>query len=44
MPPLDQLPKPEMSLVRKGGLLLLRGYLIAAVVLITVNIFSSFVH
>ena len=44
MPPLDQLPKPVMSPVRKAGLLLLRGYLIAAVLLITVKIFSAFIH
>jgi NRAMP (natural resistance-associated macrophage protein)-like metal ion transporter len=44
MPPLDQLTKPVMSPLRKGGLLLLRGYLIASVLLITVKIFSSFIH
>ena len=44
MPLLDQLPKPVMSPVRIGGLLLLRGYLIASVLLITVKIFSSFIH
>jgi NRAMP (natural resistance-associated macrophage protein)-like metal ion transporter len=44
MPPLDQLPKPVMSPMRKAGLLLLRGYLIASVLLITIKIFSSFVH
>jgi hypothetical protein len=44
MPPLDQLAKPVMSPLRKAGLLTLRGYLIASVLLITVKIFSSFVH
>jgi hypothetical protein len=44
MPPLDQLPKPVMSPLRTAGLLLLRGYLIASVLLITVKIFSSFIH
>jgi Natural resistance-associated macrophage protein len=44
MPPLDQLPKPVMSPLRMAGLLLLRGYLIASVPLITVKIFSSFIH
>jgi hypothetical protein len=44
MPPLDQLTKPLMSPVRKTGLLLLRGYLIIAVLLVTIKIFSSFIH
>ena len=44
MPPLDQLPKPVMSPLRKAGLLLLRGYLIVAVLLVTVKIFSAFIH
>jgi hypothetical protein len=44
MPRLDQLPKPVMSPLRTAGLLLLRGYLIASVLLITVKIFSSFIH
>jgi len=44
MPPLDQLAKPVMSPLPKAGLLLLRGYLIASVLLITVKIFSSFIH
>jgi hypothetical protein len=44
MPPLDQLPRPVMSPVRKTGLLLLRGYLIVAVLLVTIKIFSSFIH
>jgi NRAMP (natural resistance-associated macrophage protein)-like metal ion transporter len=44
MPPLDQLPKPVMSPLRRAGLLILRGYLIASVLLITVKIFSSFIH
>jgi Mn2+/Fe2+ NRAMP family transporter len=44
MPPLEQLTKPAMSGVRRTGLLLLRGYLIVAVLLVTVKIFSSFVH
>jgi hypothetical protein len=44
MPPLDKLPEPVMSPLRKAGLLLLRGYLIASVVLITIKIFSSFTH
>jgi hypothetical protein len=44
MPPLDQLAKPVMSPLRKAGLLTLRGYLIASVLLITVKIFSSFIH
>ena len=44
MPPLDQLPKPVISPLRTAGLLLLRGYLIASVLLITVKIFSSFIH
>jgi Mn2+/Fe2+ NRAMP family transporter len=44
MPPLDQLSKPVMSPMRKAGLLILRGYLIASVLLITVKIFSSFIH
>jgi hypothetical protein len=44
MPPLDQLTKPVMSPVRKAGLLILRGYLIVAVLLVTVKIFSSFIH
>ena len=44
MPPLDQLPKPVISPVRTAGLLLLRGYLIASVLLITVKIFSAFIH
>jgi hypothetical protein len=44
MPPLDQLPAPVISPLRKAGLLLLRGYLIASVLLITVKIFSSFIH
>jgi hypothetical protein len=43
MPRLDQLPKPVMSPLRTAGLLL-RGYLIASVLLITVKIFSSFIH
>jgi hypothetical protein len=44
MPPLDQLPAPVISPLRKAGLLLLRAYLIASVLLITVKIFSSFIH
>jgi Mn2+/Fe2+ NRAMP family transporter len=44
MPPLDQLTKPVMSPVRKTGLLLLRGYLIIAVLLVTIKIFSAFIH
>jgi NRAMP (natural resistance-associated macrophage protein)-like metal ion transporter len=44
MPPLDQLAKPVMSPMRKAGLLILRGYLIVAVLLITVKVFSSFIH
>ncbi len=44
MPPLDKLAKPVMSPLRKSGLLILRGYLIAAVLLITIKIFSSFIH
>jgi hypothetical protein len=44
MPPLDTLSKPVMSPVRKAGLLLLRGYLIASVLLITIKIFSAFFH
>jgi Mn2+/Fe2+ NRAMP family transporter len=44
MPPLDQLPKPVISPLRTAGLLLLRGYLIASVLLITIKIFSSFIH
>lgn len=44
MPPLDQLPKPVMSPLRRAGLLILRGYLIASVLLITVKVFSSFIH
>ncbi len=44
MPPLDQLPKPVMSPLRMTGLLLLRGYLIASVLLITIKIFSNFIH
>jgi len=35
---------PVMSPLRKAGLLPLRGYLIASVLLITVKIFSSFIH
>jgi hypothetical protein len=38
MPPLDQLAKPVMSSLRKAGLLILRGYLIVAVLLITIKI------
>jgi Mn2+/Fe2+ NRAMP family transporter len=44
MPPLGQLPAPVMSPLRKVGLLILRAYLIASVLLITVKIFSSFIH
>jgi putative Mg2+ transporter-C (MgtC) family protein len=44
MPPLDQLPKPVMSPVRKAGLLILRGYLMASVLLISMKVFSSFIH
>jgi hypothetical protein len=44
MPPLDKLARPVMSPVRRAGLLILRGYLIVAVLLITVKVFSSFVH
>jgi hypothetical protein len=33
-----------MSPLRKAGLLILRGYLLAAVLLITIKIFSSFIH
>jgi NRAMP (natural resistance-associated macrophage protein)-like metal ion transporter len=44
MPPLDQLPKPGMSPLRKAGLLVLRGYLITSILLITVKVFSSFIH
>jgi hypothetical protein len=44
MPPLGQLPKPVMSPLRKAGLLLLRGYLIISVLLVTIRIFSSFIH
>jgi hypothetical protein len=33
-----------MSPLRTAGLLLLHGYLIASVLLITVKIFSSFIH
>jgi hypothetical protein len=44
MPPLDQLPKPVISPLRTAGLLLLRGYLIASVLLITVKIFGSLIH
>lgn len=44
MSPLDQLPTPVISPLRTAGLLLLRGYLIASVLLITVKIFSSFIH
>jgi hypothetical protein len=43
MPPLEQLTKPVMSPVRRTGLLL-RGYLIVAVLLVTVKIFSDFIH
>jgi Mn2+/Fe2+ NRAMP family transporter len=44
MPPLDEIAKPVMSPVRKAGLVLLRGYLIVAVLLITIKIFSNFIH
>jgi Mn2+/Fe2+ NRAMP family transporter len=44
MPPLDKIAKPVMSPVRKAGLVLLRGYLIVAVLLITIKIFSNFMH
>jgi Mn2+/Fe2+ NRAMP family transporter len=44
MPPLDQLPKPVMSPLRTTGLLLLRGYLIISVLLVTIKIFSNFIH
>ncbi|HEV2254833.1 MAG TPA: NRAMP family divalent metal transporter [Streptosporangiaceae bacterium] len=44
MPPLDRLPKPVISPLRTAGLLVLRGYLIASVLLITIKIFSSFIH
>jgi NRAMP (natural resistance-associated macrophage protein)-like metal ion transporter len=44
MPPLDQISKPVMSPMRRTSLLILRGYLIASVLLITVKIFSSFIH
>jgi hypothetical protein len=44
MPPLEQLSKPAMSGVRRTGLLLLRGYLIVAVLLVTIKIFSAFIH
>jgi hypothetical protein len=44
MPPLDKVAKPVMSPVRMSGLILLRGYLIVAVLLITIKIFSNFIH
>jgi hypothetical protein len=44
MPPLDQLPKPVLSPVRKAGLLILRGYLIASVLLVSIKVFSSVIH
>ena len=44
MPPLDHLPRPVISPLRTAGLLLLRGYLITSVLLITIKIFSSFIH
>ena len=44
MPPLDQLTRPVISPLRVAGLLLLRGYLIASVLLMPVKIFSSFIH
>jgi hypothetical protein len=37
-------PKPVMSPLRTAGLLILRGYLIASVLLSTVKVFSSFVR
>jgi hypothetical protein len=40
MPPLDQHPKPVISPMRKAGLLTLRGYLIASVLLITIKVFT----
>ena len=44
MPPLEELPKPVASTQRKAGLLLLRGYLIASVLLITVKVFGNLIH
>jgi Mn2+/Fe2+ NRAMP family transporter len=44
MPPLNELPKPVMSGIRRTGLVFLRGYLIIAALLITIKIFSNFIH
>jgi NRAMP (natural resistance-associated macrophage protein)-like metal ion transporter len=44
MPPLDQLPAPRMSGIRRAGLLGMRVYLIGAAVLVAVKVFSTFIH
>ncbi len=44
MPPLDQLPAPKISPIRRVGLLSLRVYLISSALLVAVKVFSSFAH
>lgn len=44
MPPLEQLPVPRMSGIRRAGLLGMRIYLIGAAVLVAVKVFGTFVH
>jgi len=41
MPPLDKLPRPHISAARRIVLLVLRGYLIAAALLVAVKIFIA---
>jgi Mn2+/Fe2+ NRAMP family transporter len=44
MPPLDQLPAPAMSPIRRAGLLSMRVYLVGAAVLVAIKVFSTLIH
>ncbi len=44
MPRLDQLPKPRQTLLRKASVYSLRAYVVVAVVIVGVKVFSPFVH
>src|SRR5579875_59775 len=44
MPRLDQLPKPRETLLRKVSVYGLRAYIVVAVVIVGVKVFSPFVH
>jgi NRAMP (natural resistance-associated macrophage protein)-like metal ion transporter len=44
MPPLDQLAPPERTLLRTASIWTLRVYVVAALVIVGVKVFSPFVH